>query len=108
MALMRNEKLCGSVGGLPRDMVIRTLGMKRVIEAESMANQRNGCHRGWHHADGSIKVIYMPGILLTHLDGQVLGDFKLGAKGGTWADKARSSTGRLALSRYVMTIFPTS
>jgi len=55
---------------IARDMVVRTLGMKRTLEAKQMALER-GQESEKHNQDGSIKVI---------------GAFELGKKGGTWMD----------------------
>jgi len=61
-----------TVGGkLHRDMVVRTMGLKRMLEAKGNAQSRLGCEhpRAWYDEDGVLKPE---------------GDFELGKKGGTY------------------------
>jgi len=55
------------------DLRVRTIGLKRINEARTMAQERQAFSRkGRFNPDGSIKI---------------LGEFKLGQKGGTYSDK---------------------
>jgi len=55
------------------DLRVRTIGLKRINEARTMAQERQAFSRkGRFNPDGSIKI---------------LGEYKLGQKGGTYTDK---------------------